>query len=83
MMEGGTGVGGLKCPANLSFLFSPTLSHIMLMAYSTILIAGGGIIGNSISYYLAKRTGEAITELLVDGKTSSVDLSLFDVSSRK
>jgi glycine/D-amino acid oxidase-like deaminating enzyme len=28
-------------------------------------------------------TGEAITELLVDGKTSSVDLSLFDVSSRK
>jgi ribulose 1,5-bisphosphate synthetase/thiazole synthase len=48
----------LKGPANLSFLFSrPLPSHvvIMLMAYSTILIAGGGIIGNSISYYLAKR----------------------------
>ncbi len=26
-----------------------------MMAYSTIIIAGGGIIGNSISYYLAKR----------------------------
>ena len=26
-----------------------------MMAYSTIIIAGGGFIGNSISYYLAKR----------------------------
>jgi hypothetical protein len=80
-MEGGSD-GGSKGPANLP---DPCLSHvvIMLMSYSTILIAGGGIIGNSISYYLAKRTGEAITELLMDGKTSSVDLNLFDVSSRK
>ncbi len=51
-----------------------------MVAYSKIVIAGGGVVGNSISYYLAKRHGISCT-IIDPGKLQWNDwLSLVRIS---